>query len=132
MSSNTQIIPDGAYNALRQLFEDNLERKLEIEILPPAISPPDTSFFIQDELSIGIPKKVLVSAFLRAREIFANRNQIIVEEDYTVGETILMVLIDLSDDLIGSHQYYNYNSPLRSGIPDSSQLPQGATSCNST
>jgi hypothetical protein len=92
MSSDTRTAPDGAYNALRRLFEEYHEHALEIEILPPAIVPPDQDFFVQDEFSVGIPKKVLVSAFLRAREVFANRNRLSAEQDvYTVGKTICII-----------------------------------------
>jgi hypothetical protein len=78
---NIQKASDGAYKALRQLFETYHDRSLEIEILPPAITPPDGHYFIQEDLSIGIPKKVLVSGFLRARDVFARRNQILAEQD---------------------------------------------------
>jgi hypothetical protein len=131
MSSNTRIISDGAYNALKCLFDEYHEHTLEIEILPPAIAPPDKSFFIQEEFSVGIPKKVLVSAFLRAREVFAGRSQFLAEQDdHGVGKVISIVFSVSSDNFIGSRScYYNY-PPLRSGVPDSSKFPQGAATCN--
>jgi hypothetical protein len=71
-----------AYHALQRLFVHHREIILEIEILPSAISPPDEQLFVKDDKYIGISKKVLVAAFLRAREIFAARDHD--EKSYSV------------------------------------------------
>jgi hypothetical protein len=72
--SNVKTTAGGSYDALGKLFEVHRDDVLEIEILPSAISPEEGQFYVQDGLNIGIPKKVLVSAFLRAREVFAGRD----------------------------------------------------------
>ncbi|KAK8218666.1 hypothetical protein IWZ01DRAFT_538255 [Phyllosticta capitalensis] len=61
-----------AYNALVDVFNKYDSRTIQIEILPPAISPPEGSLLLEDEEegSVGIPKAVLLSAFLAARKVF--------------------------------------------------------------
>jgi hypothetical protein len=58
-----------AYRTLDAFFRLHADEVVDIEILPPAIQPPD-SISLQDGLSIGIPKKILALAFVRARELF--------------------------------------------------------------
>jgi hypothetical protein len=58
-----------AYERLSCALHAHDKQVLEIEILPPAIQPPD-GLLIQDGLSLGIPKKVLALAFIEARKQF--------------------------------------------------------------
>ena len=82
MGESDKDIQAAAYHALQRLFVNHRETVLEIEILPSAISPPDGQYYVKDDKYIGISKKVLVAAFLRAREIFAARNHD--EKSYSV------------------------------------------------
>lgn len=74
-SSNAQgDTQNAAYNALERMFSVNIDRVLDIEILPSSADVPDGQLFFEDELGVGIPKKVLVAAFVKAREVFAARS----------------------------------------------------------
>lgn len=65
------------YAAISHIFSkySSLEKRLVIEILPPGINPPEGETLLEDEIeaSVGIPKKFLVVAFLKARSIFTSR-----------------------------------------------------------
>ena len=69
-----KAIQDAAYGALERIFSTNIDRVLDIEILPSSAHVPDGQLLFEDELGVGIPKKVLVAAFVKAREIFAARS----------------------------------------------------------
>jgi hypothetical protein len=69
-----RLLAQRAYDALSKVFDDHKDDILEIEILPSAMAPQEGQSYIQDGLNVGIPKKALVSAFLRAREVFAGRD----------------------------------------------------------
>lgn len=58
-----------AYESLCRYFDEHENEVIEIEVLPPAIEPPD-GILLQDGSSLGIPKKVLAFAFLAARRAF--------------------------------------------------------------
>lgn len=58
------------YESLCRYFDEHENEVIEIEILPPAIEPTDGESLMQDGSSLGIPKKVLVLAFLAARQTF--------------------------------------------------------------
>jgi hypothetical protein len=58
-----------AYDALSTYFQQHEDEVVEIEILPPAIEPPD-GIMMQDGRSLGVPKKILALAFLEARRVF--------------------------------------------------------------
>ncbi|OCK91039.1 uncharacterized protein K441DRAFT_576677 [Cenococcum geophilum 1.58] len=58
-----------AYDALNDFFKAHENVAVEIEILPSALAPTD-ALILQDGINIGIPKKVLVQAYLKARTIF--------------------------------------------------------------
>ena len=61
------------YESLSRYFDEHENEVIEIEILPPAIQPPD-GMLMQDGSGLGIPKQILALAFLTARQIFfANR-----------------------------------------------------------
>ncbi|KAF2420562.1 hypothetical protein EJ08DRAFT_568710, partial [Tothia fuscella] len=85
------------YEDLISLFEQSGDLVLEIEVLPSSIPIPDDQNFIQDGTSLGIPKRVLAQAFLRAREVFAKRTKNI-EDDDMVREvfhaTYIILLFD--------------------------------------
>lgn len=59
-----------AYQAIADTFSSDI--RFQIEILPPAITPPGGELLMIDNECIGIPKKVLVEAFLVARAQFMN------------------------------------------------------------
>ena len=58
-----------AYDALNDFFKAHEDVAVEIEILPSALAPTDT-LVLEDGINIGIPKEVLVQAYLKARTIF--------------------------------------------------------------
>ena len=58
-----------AYDALNDFFKAHEDVAVEIEILPSALAPNDT-LILRDGINIGVPKKVLVQAYLKARSIF--------------------------------------------------------------
>jgi len=63
-----------AYGCLIKYLQEHENETIEIEILPPAIQPPD-GILMQDGLSLGLPKKILVLAYLEARQQFFENNQ---------------------------------------------------------
>jgi len=81
-----------AFNALQCMFSDNKDNVLEIEILPSSFVFPEGQILLQEDLSIGIPKKVLVTAFLRAREVFAVRSSSLGEKSYEVSFLVTIYL----------------------------------------
>lgn len=62
-------LEERAYDVLTTFFAQHQDHALEIEILPPAIQPPD-GFLMHEGLNVGIPKKILTLAFLEARRRF--------------------------------------------------------------
>lgn len=63
-----------AYESLCCYLDKHENEVLEIEILPPAITPPN-GLLLEDGSSLGVPKKVLAVAFLEARRaFFDNKN----------------------------------------------------------
>ncbi|KAF2127348.1 protein prenylyltransferase [Dothidotthia symphoricarpi CBS 119687] len=58
-----------AYDALNAYFEEHVDAVIEIEILPPAIQPPD-GILMKDGSNLGVPKKILALAFVEARKLF--------------------------------------------------------------
>lgn len=57
------------YELLCRYFDEHENEVIEIEILPPAIEPPD-GILMQDGSSLGVPKRALALAFLAARQAF--------------------------------------------------------------
>lgn len=57
------------YESLSRYFSEHENEVIEIEILPPAIQPPD-GVLMQDGSSLGIPKSALALAFIVARQTF--------------------------------------------------------------
>jgi len=62
-----------AYKAIIDAFQSKPDTALEIEILPAAFTPPAGCLIFNEGTNIGIPKKIIVAAFLSASEIFKNR-----------------------------------------------------------
>jgi len=64
-----------AYEAIVNAFQSKPDTALEIEILPPAIAPPEGCIIFHEGINVGIPKKALVAAFLAATRIFKKRSE---------------------------------------------------------
>jgi len=62
-----------AYEAIIDAFRSKPDTALEIEILPPAIAPPEGCLIFHEGINVGIPKRTLVAAFLAATGIFKKR-----------------------------------------------------------
>lgn len=58
-----------AYERLSLFFSSHQDKRIEIEILPPAFQPPD-GILMEDGFSLGIPKKILALAYIEARKTF--------------------------------------------------------------
>jgi hypothetical protein len=58
-----------AYDVLNKYLTDHSDAVLNIEILPPAFPPPN-GICMQEDLNLGLPKEILVLAFLEARRRF--------------------------------------------------------------
>ena len=69
VASSAMLLKNYAYDALNDFFKAHEDVKVEIEILPSALAPIG-ALILQDGINIGIPKKVLVQAYLKARTIF--------------------------------------------------------------
>jgi hypothetical protein len=68
-TTTTAALQIHAYNTLAAFFNTHAAEVVEIEILPPCFEPED-GICMQDGLNIGIPKKILVLAYLEARTRF--------------------------------------------------------------
>ncbi|QDS76395.1 hypothetical protein FKW77_003780 [Venturia effusa] len=82
-----------AYDALVQLFAANIDKVLDIEILPSSAAVPNGQIFFEDELGVGIPKKVLVAAFIKAREVFADRSNNANDQSYQKASRATPILL---------------------------------------
>lgn len=58
------------FSVLMDIFKSNRQSQLVIEVLPSSIAPPPGEFVFLEDGCLGIPKKVLVKAFLEARLVF--------------------------------------------------------------
>ncbi|KAF2846367.1 protein prenylyltransferase [Plenodomus tracheiphilus IPT5] len=58
-----------AYERLADFFQQHRNDVCEIEVLPPAVQPPD-GIILEDGLHLGIPKKILALAYVEARRRF--------------------------------------------------------------
>lgn len=68
---------------------------IEIEILPPVLSPTDGSLIVKDGSHVGLPKAVLKAAFLEAVERFwRNRNAVDPNSEETLSATSVILLFD--------------------------------------
>jgi hypothetical protein len=84
-----------AYESLSKYLQEHTDAVVEIEILPPAIQPPD-GITMQDGSSLGVPKKVLALAYLEARQRFFMHKQAL--DAFTIAQTLqatkVMLLFD--------------------------------------
>ncbi|KAG9190740.1 hypothetical protein G6011_08828 [Alternaria panax] len=84
-----------AYESLSKYFQEHEDQAIAIEILPPAIQPPD-GITMQDGLSLGVPKKILTLAYVEARQRFFMNKQ--VQDASTIAHTLqttrIMLLFD--------------------------------------
>lgn len=69
MEPDLRNLQQKAYNALNDFFAAHEDDVVEIEMLPSAIQPTN-GLLMQDGLNLGVPKKVLVAAYVRARQLF--------------------------------------------------------------
>ena len=82
-----------AYTTLVDIFHHHEDSVIEIEVLPPAIQPPD-GIILQEGLNLGIPKKILALAFLEARKrLFDNATNKSIS-DATLQATKVILLFD--------------------------------------
>ncbi|KAH7401640.1 hypothetical protein BKA66DRAFT_405521 [Pyrenochaeta sp. MPI-SDFR-AT-0127] len=82
-----------AYEALRDYFQAHEADVVEIEILPPAIQPPN-GILMQDGLSLGIPKKILALAYMEARQQFFENKAATDRASVALQATKVMLLFD--------------------------------------
>lgn len=85
-----QNAQEQAYTAIKCVFDKHEYEVLEIEILPKAFAPVDGSLLVVDGLCIGIPKAVLVHAFLHARAIFSRRHEKEIDHDVRTASTLTL------------------------------------------
>lgn len=72
MSTKREIqlqIQDRAFQVLSSFFAEHEDEVVEIEILPPEIQPTDGICMLEG-INIGIPKRILALAFVKARQVF--------------------------------------------------------------
>ncbi|KAH6875523.1 hypothetical protein BKA58DRAFT_123592 [Alternaria rosae] len=84
-----------AFASLSEYFQEHADEVIQIEILPPAIQPPD-GITMQDGLSLGFPKKILALAYLEARQQFFKHSE--AQDALTTAQTLqatkVMLLFD--------------------------------------
>ncbi|OCL01423.1 hypothetical protein AOQ84DRAFT_9328 [Glonium stellatum] len=82
-----------AYDALNDFFKAHENIVVEIEILPSALVSDDT-LLLQDGINIGITKKVLAQAYLKARTVFFLQDGSSPSEALAFEATRIMLLFD--------------------------------------
>ncbi|KAJ4294308.1 hypothetical protein N0V90_007998 [Kalmusia sp. IMI 367209] len=84
-----------AYNAINEYFTRHSHEVVEIEILPPALEPLE-GLLLEDGANLGLPKKILALAFVRARHLFfENRHsELPKERELALEATRVMLLFD--------------------------------------
>jgi hypothetical protein len=93
VSNGQNEAQDAAYYALERIFSAKIDKVLDIEILPSSADVPAGQLFFEDELGVGIPKKLLVAAFVKAREIFAARSINPDDQSYQVSIECIIKII---------------------------------------
>lgn len=88
-----------AYEALSTYLEDNHRKILEIEILSPAIKPPN-GLFLQEGINLGVPKKILALAFVEARRVFMENFETGNEESQALALKATRVILLFETDHI--------------------------------
>lgn len=93
--SDSKDLQERAYTALDNFLTQHEYETVEIEVLPDAIEPPDGSILLEDGRCLGIPKKVLVMAYLEAKKIFfANSYRDNAYRHRALKATRIMLLFD--------------------------------------
>ncbi|KAF3007781.1 hypothetical protein E8E13_010296 [Curvularia kusanoi] len=82
-----------AYESLCTYLSKHENEVMEIEILPPAIAPPN-GLLLEDGLNLGIPKKVLASAVLAARRAFFDNKDNSQTDPKALQATGVLLLFD--------------------------------------
>jgi hypothetical protein len=82
-----------AYESLSHYFREHEDEVVEIEVLPPAIAPPD-GILMQDGLNVGIPKKILALAYMEARQKFFETHNSEPETAAYLQATRIILLFD--------------------------------------
>ncbi|KAL2352811.1 hypothetical protein BJ546DRAFT_155482 [Cryomyces antarcticus] len=106
------------YDAITSFFQSHEGEVVEIEILPSAMRT--SSLVLRDGACIGIPKKVLVRAFLTARVIFTERGLFTGTEstDHYLNATRVILLLD-PEHLTAANYRKKYLRNLRESCGDS-------------
>jgi hypothetical protein len=86
-------LTDQAYDSLNTFFTSHEASTIEIEILPSALSPPN-SLTLQDGHNIGFSKSVLIQAFLKARKLFLASKENHNLEATCLEATRILILFD--------------------------------------
>jgi hypothetical protein len=82
-----------AYESSSKYLREHEDEVVEIEILPPAIAPPD-GILMQDGLYLGVPKKILALAYVEARQQFFENRQHGPKSAAALQATKIMLLFD--------------------------------------
>lgn len=82
-----------AYDALSSYLQAHNNQIIEIEVLPPAIQPPN-GLLMHDGLSVGIPKKILALAYVEARKRFFHNVKDEDSQSLALQATKVMLLFD--------------------------------------
>jgi hypothetical protein len=82
-----------AYESLSCYFQEHEDEVVEIEILSPAIAPPD-GILMQDGLYLGVPKNILALAYMEARQRFFDNRQYEAKSTMALQATRNMLLFD--------------------------------------
>ncbi|KAF2801419.1 uncharacterized protein BDZ99DRAFT_350541, partial [Mytilinidion resinicola] len=82
-----------AYDELNAFFTTNERFVVEIEVLPSAMQPTDT-LTLQDGVNLGVSKKILTQAFLKARQLFFATNHDPDLETLCLESTRVILLFD--------------------------------------
>lgn len=85
---------DAPYDILNRFFKSNRDRIIELEVLPQALAPAE-GCILQDGtnlcVNLGVPKKVLIKAYLTARQIFfQNRNNFSIDSPAFQATNIIL------------------------------------------
>ncbi|KAF2491257.1 protein prenylyltransferase [Lophium mytilinum] len=86
-------VMDDAYEELNAFFTTNERSVVEIAIIPSALQPEDT-LTLQDGINLGVSKKILTQAFLKARQSFFATNHDPDLEDLCLESTRIILLFD--------------------------------------
>ena len=70
---------DSPYGVLNEFFVAHQDEIVEVEVLPSALAPTE-GLVLKDGINLGVPKKVLVQAYLTARTtLFAHQTNLSID-----------------------------------------------------